>query len=300
MLQAETFNLSLDASSGTSGFTAQTAGGYSLTGSGLGGSPPYYHLGHVRNNPQDEILELDTELLLGPAAELRFDSMLLFGLAGAEFARVQVSADGGTTWNTVYDQNGGEELSFSTRTVDLSAFANQVVKLRFNYAYAQGNAFYPVDNQTGWFFDNIVVSGANQIAQSTEYDIGTATSFDFTPLGEGTFLLQVTPLLYGGYPLGYGEALTVTASDDVQPETEINIASWSFASGSVVRLVYEIANPPSAFSVVLQQQGANETWSALPAGPIQDLGDGRYTQDFDLPERNISLLRLQINDNASR
>jgi V8-like Glu-specific endopeptidase len=76
------------------------------------------------------------------------------GLSSGDLAAVDVSTDGGQTWQPL-DQQLGHPAEWSERTVDLSAYRGQVIRLRFRLD-ARGRV--PQGEQTvGWWVDTISV-----------------------------------------------------------------------------------------------------------------------------------------------
>ena len=96
-----------------------------------------------------------------------------------DFGYVEVSADGGPfeTLATYTGQFSGE------RDVDLSAYSGRNITLRFRLT----SDVITLEGQLGWFIDdiNIQTSNWNQIATTS------ATSFDVTGRGNGTYLYRI-------------------------------------------------------------------------------------------------------------
>jgi hypothetical protein len=77
------------------------------------------------------------------------------GLSSGDLAAVDVSTDGGQTWQPL-DQQLGHPAEWSERSVDLSAYRGQVIRLRFRLD-ARGRV--PQGEQTvGWWIDNVSVT----------------------------------------------------------------------------------------------------------------------------------------------
>jgi hypothetical protein len=111
-------------------------------------------------NFQDKWFVIDETLTIQPDSKLFFLSRLAWA-TNRQFARVQISTNGGTTWPTnIYNQagNGGAgEGSFTLKEVDLAPYANQNVRFRFNYDFTSGSAFTQTDSDVGWFVDDIQI-----------------------------------------------------------------------------------------------------------------------------------------------
>lgn len=190
--------------------TASETGGacYQLNAAPATGAP-----GIVLPGATGESLTLDTSLLATAASVLQFNAKLGYNLTG-ERAAVQVSTDGGTTWQDVYTEagTGVVESAFTAKSVGLGAFAGQMLRVRFVYSAALGQQYYPRFPDTGWFLDDITVTNARQVgkAQPTPVADG-ASQFDFSPAAE-SYALQVTPLFYGQYAADAGPLLFVDAA----------------------------------------------------------------------------------------
>lgn len=142
-----------------------------------------------------EIVELERDIIPTEASQLRFQSKLGFATAD-QTARVDLSTDGGGSWTPVFEQagNGGStDSAFVQKTVDLSAYAGQVINLRLAFDYPGGNRFVGTTTDIGWLIDDITVTESSLVGESLEVDIPTE-SFDFTPPYDGDFSLQVAGL----------------------------------------------------------------------------------------------------------
>ncbi|WP_431842407.1 immune inhibitor A domain-containing protein [Calidifontibacter indicus] len=91
-----------------------------------------------------------------------------------DFLNFQVSTDGGSTWNDVAAPLTGKNMTWSTKSIDLSAYKGQKIKFRFNYATDGGV------NEAGAFLDDIVTTidgvATTEGAESTT-SAWTATGF---------------------------------------------------------------------------------------------------------------------------
>jgi hypothetical protein len=87
--------------------------------------------------------------------ELRFWQRM--GLSGGDLVAVDVSADGGQTWQPVYQQVG-QMADWHQRAVDLSAYRGLVVQIRFRLD-ARGHV--PGGQSTrGWWVDELTIQEA--------------------------------------------------------------------------------------------------------------------------------------------
>ena len=100
----------------------------------------------------------------------------------------------------------------SAHSIDLSAYAGQTCKVRFTYSAASTGVYFPRGDGTGWFVDDITVSGAQTMAAPTVADVAAgALQFTFTPPAAGQYALEVEPVFYGQYAADAGPALAVSA-----------------------------------------------------------------------------------------
>ena len=96
-----------------------------------------------------------------------------------DFGYVEVSADGGP-FETLATYTG---VFSGERTVDLSAYAGRTVTLRFRFT----SDFITLTGQLGWFIDDINIQTSNW----TQIATTTATSYDVTGRGNGTYLYRI-------------------------------------------------------------------------------------------------------------
>ncbi len=80
-------------------------------------------------------LALQTPLDLSGAVNPVLVYRSMHDLTFASSGRVQISADGGTTWIDVQIVNDSTDLIWVEQTIDLSAFAGQTILLRFRYEW---------------------------------------------------------------------------------------------------------------------------------------------------------------------
>ena len=111
---------------------------------------------------QDDALTQKTAVAIpnGFASTLTFDTVQ--GLeAGFDFGYVEVSTNNGASWKTVASYSGPGELPdqvfVGTRTIDLTEFAGQSVKVRFRVESDAFNIGQPI----GWYIDNITITNSD-------------------------------------------------------------------------------------------------------------------------------------------
>ena len=191
-----------------------------------------FHLAHP--TPEDQILVLERVIIPSATSTLSFSSRL--GYAGEDqVARVQISLNNGITWQDIYAQEGTDdsgELNFNSRSISLSDFTNRSIIIRFIYSIStDGYYFYypQTGDNVGWFIDNITVSDATELIDSTTIDLGITSSFDFVPPASGIYALEVRGIGWETFPLEFGPAHIVQVI-----EAEVNNELIVDGSGVVV------------------------------------------------------------------
>jgi hypothetical protein len=208
--QATNGNVSDNAANGLVNFSISPAPGYSIITNPPTGSGNCFHLAHA--SPVPQLLQLNELMFPSNSTTLSFKSLLGYATS-AETARVQVSTDGGVTWQDLYAQagsNGSGESSFTQHTLSLAAYAGRNTLLRFNYDFSSGSYYPQSAPYVGWCLENISVTNCQQlINQST--NATSSTNFVFTPTQTGNYLLQARGVIFGNYPTDLGVAKSVTA-----------------------------------------------------------------------------------------
>ncbi len=193
----------------------ETSGAYSPLATSLvhEGSGAYFL---TRNNTASlEILRYQNSFVPGPNAVMQFRSRMGWALSG-QVARVEVSADGGLTWTSVYQQagSGAQESSFFLRSASLSAFAGQRIQIRFNYLYTGGSWYSGTSTAFGWIIDAITFSDINEVSDIQSQSLAPGEQFDFIPPAEESYLLQIQPEHDGKFwPLGTVLEVSAKAPD---------------------------------------------------------------------------------------
>lgn len=113
--------------------------------------------------------------------------------AGYDFLYSQVSTDGGTTWRDVAAPLTGKNMTWSTKSVDLSAYKGQKIKFRFLYQTDGGV------NEAGAFLDDIVTT-VDGVASTEGAETATSawTAKGFTRIN-GTVSKQVPQFYLAEY-----------------------------------------------------------------------------------------------------
>lgn len=203
------------AETGSANWNAITSGGYDprVTSPYPVASGSYaFNLRHP-NPPATDTLTLKQIFVPKTNGLLTFKSRLSWAYFD-EYAKVQVSTNGGSTWLDVYSQQGTGnqgETSFTLRSVSLTNFAGRAVQLRFNYFLAPGGQYFPWTNPgDGWTIDDIVVTNAEAITALFTNATAT-TNFVFSPAQATNYNLEVRALIFTEFPLDWGPTKQVSA-----------------------------------------------------------------------------------------
>lgn len=226
---------------------ASTTGGYAplATDVKFAGTGSY-HLAHP--TAAHQFLTYPDTLFAGPAASIAFRSRLGWATAD-QTARLELSADGGATWQALYSQAGTSsagETTFQLRTVSLAAFAGKSVRLRFAYRFSSGSYYTGTGAGVGWYIDQIDGTDLHVLASPVITPVTAGQGFTFTPPAVGTYLLAVRPRTPGRDVWPAGPYLEVTS----------------------------VVAPPFALWAAGQ-----ETDAGLPAGTIRDDPEGDFNGD---------------------
>jgi hypothetical protein len=201
------------AENGLTGVTVQAPDGYDIISTDvLASGTGSFHLTHP--DFTDQVITLDQEYLIGSRSQLEFKSRLGWATTG-QAAVVEVSNDEGLAWQEVYRQIGTStsgEQTFVSHAIDLSAFADHLIKVRFAYRYTMGQAAYTqTDQGMGWYIDDISFKDTGALVNFSLTQGLPGPSFPFTAPENGTYILQARGTGWGGYPFEWGPVLQVTS-----------------------------------------------------------------------------------------
>jgi hypothetical protein len=234
-----------DAADALSRVVVSSTGSYAVLDTGVKYSGTgCYHLAHPTDATQ--LLTYADPLLVGSSATVTFRSRLGWATTD-QTALLEISSNGGTTWQALYTQagtDGAGETAFQQRTVSLAAYAGKSVRLRFAFR-TEGSRYTDTNAGVGWYIDQIDFANLRTLADATTTAVTTGRNFAFTPPTAGPYLLAVRPLTPGRvWP--FGPYLEVTAA------------------------------PASPFSTWAAQQ---ESTAGLPAGTIGAHPDADHNGD---------------------
>ncbi|MCH9697692.1 MAG: CAP domain-containing protein, partial [Gammaproteobacteria bacterium] len=176
-----------------------------------------YYLSHLAG--RDEQLVFDKQFLANDQSLLEFYSRISCAMTD-EVARVQVSVDDGSSWIDVYEQPGVRfglrESEFSLKTVDLSQFAGQIIRVRINYTFSSG--WRCTTSNSGWYLDDIQFRNV-QVLNNPQITTVTRTAFQFTPTQTGDYVLASRPILFNGFAGQWSEAFAVSVQGNLNTDT---------------------------------------------------------------------------------
>jgi hypothetical protein len=215
-----------DEAENLSRITATTSGNYTPRSTNIkySGSAAY-RLTHPSVAFSSELLTYNTTFLVRPGASLSFQSRLRMATVN-QFAKVQISTDGGTIWQDVYSQKGATaanqngqpgEANFNLRTISLTAYEGQQIRLRFNYNFSGGTLFPGTAETYGWYIDRVNFNQLVDVSNSVITPITQGLSgFTFQATSAGNYLLSVRPII-GSSSWPFSPPLLVTVLGGENP-----------------------------------------------------------------------------------
>lgn len=262
-----------------SDFEEETTGRYSVRTSSVQHSGRYsFHLVHPTGDSQ--FLNWNRVFRPGKNGALRFQSRLTVATAD-EIAQVEASVDGGVHWTVIWSQAGNVqggtqrgETRFRRRTVDLSSFASQHIRLRFVFAFSGGKWFrYDGRSPWGWYFDDLELVDTMEVAEPALHEAEEVGRFAFAPPSEGDYLLEVRAQVSDRwYPFGPSKLVTASRSAIIKPPI-IRLTSLKIANGQV-RVVFETdSGEPQAFDLLVASDPFGP-WRIDPTANILALDNG--------------------------
>jgi len=194
--------------------TAQVTAGYEVvTTETKASGAKSFHMAHP--NAADQLLEWQRVFRLGPSSSLQFMSRLGWATS-RQVARVEVSVNGGMSWETIWTRPGtgnGGQNSFSAVNVSLAAYADSPAQFRFVYDFTNGSYYPQTSGGVGWYLDDLTVSGAEELVSPESSTLGgnEGFTFDFMPMVEGDYSLRMRARV-GGKLLDWGPPFLTSAT----------------------------------------------------------------------------------------
>ena len=202
----------------------QSASGYSAI------EATEFHLYHATFDSQH--LTLGKALYVRPNANLSFERRFNFATA-SEVARVQVSLDGGVSWQDVHAEAGtNAAVPYATVNLNLSAFTGRTIRLRFSFT-ATGSAYQCAT--CGWYFRNLVFNSVSELSLTSHSTLpSTSLNTSLVAADTGNYILLARTEYQGSYfgDWGPGLAFTVTQQPLTAP-TAVSASVTGYATLTV-------------------------------------------------------------------
>lgn len=226
------------AEQGAGAMLLATSAGYDPLAAGVSASGSRaLHLAHVL--PTDQSMTLRTTIVPQSGSVLRFASRLGFATS-AQTALVELSADEGRSWTTLYRQAGDGtrgETGFVSRQLPLTEWVGRSVLLRLRYAFEQGSYFSQASDGVGWYVDDIQVLGAATLVAAGTPEQTGSTSHNLSLPSSGSWLVQARPGVFGHWA-DWSSGIVVAAT---APPTRTDcLLNWA------ERRYPELLTPPAA------------------------------------------------------
>ncbi|MCD6048635.1 MAG: SCP-like extracellular [Verrucomicrobia bacterium] len=192
------FTFTDNADTGLANFSTTLTGSYSVTGADTQvARPSVFHLVHPAP-PTLQALELNTRFIPKTGATLTFQSRLAFATTN-QIPVVQISQNGGVTWQDVWTQTGGSQnpnAPYQLVTINLGSLPRLETRLRFAYTYVfrdSGSYYSEPSYIAGWMFDNISLTGADTGSIAGSSLVNNASLFQFTSASTSSYLVVLKP-----------------------------------------------------------------------------------------------------------
>jgi len=236
--------------------------------------------------PAQQTLTLNQTLFPGAGGQLSFGNLFSsmgFGATSDQTASVDVSTDGGATWNSVWSQSplpSESDTAFTPETVSLSQFAGQQIKLRFSLTYTGGEF---ACSEPGWFFNNVSLAGVQAAGTPTLSAVSASPSFTFDNPAQGTVALSVRPQFtnasFGSAFLSWSPNLVVTSLAPTQSLTSLASSANPSTGNQQVTYTATVANTDGGGTVSFTDGGA--AISGCQSEPLS-AGQATCAQSYDL------------------
>ncbi len=258
------------AENGAAGMVLNTANDYAVLTNSLRASGSFaWHLAH-HSSGTAQYLQINRTILVRTNAQVRFQSRLGFA-SPAQFAKVQLSQDGGISWQDIFSKTGTDsagDSGFTLQTVSLNSFTGRSVVVRFAYTYDNSTYYYSGSSTgTGWYIDDIGFSNCDELTASTLTDLAT-TAASATPASPGSYALEIRPVVFGAFYLDWGPAKLFAAV------VQSRIVTIAAASGGATLLLKKadnsafVAGDAAFFQIETTSSLFTPTWSPLNAAPV--------------------------------
>jgi hypothetical protein len=272
-----------NATNGSTYFTISPSPLYPVITNPPTGSGKCFHLCHT--NPVPQLLQMTELLFPSNATTLSFKSLLGYATTN-EVARVQVSTDGGDSWQNIFTEagsGGSGETVFTQHTLSLTNYLDQRTLVQFDYDFVPGSYYNENSAFVGWCLENIIVTNSQKLINQTT-NATSSTNFVFTPAQTGNYWLQARGVIFGSFPIDFGTAKLVTG---VFGPTMITVNSIAVA-GSQATIKFSVAPGTNSLFHLLQTAQLGSAWttntSAVLATNVPDTSF-QFTTTLNSPAR---------------
>jgi hypothetical protein len=157
-----------------------------------------FHLTFPSFAAGDQGFEINRDIIPSATSQLSFYDLFRWVTTASRLS-AEISEDSGSTWTEIWARNGngsssssGWETSFNARSVSLAAYAGKPVRVRFVFR-SNNSAFLGTDTNTGVFLDDISISNATELVNTTTTALaGSAASFTLNATTAGASLAAGT------------------------------------------------------------------------------------------------------------
>jgi hypothetical protein len=277
-----------DANNGLEHFTISPTPDYPIITNPPAGSGECFHLCHL--DPLPQLLQINESLYLSSSTMLSFSSLLGYATSD-ETARVQISTDGGASWQDLFAEagsNGSGESSFTPHNLSLAAYAGQSALLRFNFDYSSGS-YYPLDLPiAGWCLEDIAITNS-RVLLGEATNATASTNFTLVPAQAGTYLLQVRGVIFDQFPTEVGTTRTVTA---IAGSPLIQL-SPPVISGSQVKINFLLTSGSATSFYLLQANQVKGPWTTNANAVLTTIVSGSSYQFTTTNGSAVSFYRVR-------
>lgn len=214
------------AEEGSNNVTPCVVGGYAFISSNIvaSGSNSF----HLAGQWTQQYFVLDRVLRPRAASVLTFKTRMRWNTV-TQYASAELSTDNGTSWTVVWQKNGiggDTDPAFETHNIDVSAYADRQVKVRFTHC-SSNTSYIGTSDQHGVFVDDVALSNSQELVDTRTETVFT-NFFTLVPSNTADCIIEAAPFL-GGRQFNFGEARIVKPLDLLITEFQVG------GGGAVVR-----------------------------------------------------------------
>ena len=290
------FETVLGAENGIDGFTGSTTGTYvpRSTATHATGLASYRLL---NANATAQTLTQDAELVAQSNANVRFNWRLGFSTESS-VAAVEISTDGGGTWNVLWSHAGlGAGVvpgaSYQAETVPLNLAAGTAFRLRFRYSVTSGLPFYNSENdaRVGFFFDDVAYTGTDVLLPAGSGEVTAGSPVPFTPAVAGEYVLQIRPKI-GDRVFPFREGTVVVAKVGQAVTAVTRITGAAIGPNGKMKVDFSVLSGTAAGFDLEKSAVLGGVWTRDAAAVLSTNSPGQLTFRTT-PSGNVGFLRIR-------